>query len=205
MIGTRSPTRGAARARRRSKEVGAERQLAWWRLLQGAVACGPPACHGVCVFVCVLTRVGASCVGRPICVCAVLAPLRRVNTYKTTARKEKAKKKTGIRATEGGGGLSKGGRGGLEGFFCPVCHCRRVVCAVLRRRWFFNKTTKANKSKRNRQAAPRSFGAPPPCFRSSLALKITMWPAGHQTHLNCSGHFQGAPRGSLGPQETTKR
>ena len=33
----------------------------------------------------------------------------------------------------------------------------------------------------------------------------TMWPGGHQTHLNCSGHFQGAPRGSLGPQETTKR
>ena len=33
----------------------------------------------------------------------------------------------------------------------------------------------------------------------------TMWPAGQQTHFNCSGHFQGAPRGSLGPQETTKR
>ena len=30
---------------------------------------------------CVYSRVGASCVGRPICVCAVLAPLRRVNTY----------------------------------------------------------------------------------------------------------------------------
>ena len=27
----------------------------------------------------VVPRVGASCVGRPICVCAVLAPLRRVN------------------------------------------------------------------------------------------------------------------------------
>ena len=27
------------------------------------------------------SRVGASCVGRPICVCAVLAPLRRVNIY----------------------------------------------------------------------------------------------------------------------------
>ena len=27
----------------------------------------------------VYSRVGASCVGRPICVCAVLAPLRRVN------------------------------------------------------------------------------------------------------------------------------
>jgi hypothetical protein len=35
----------------------------------------------VCVSVCfcVFSRVGASCVGRPICVCAVWAPLRRVN------------------------------------------------------------------------------------------------------------------------------
>jgi hypothetical protein len=30
---------------------------------------------------CVYSRVGASYVGRPICVCAVSAPLRRVNTY----------------------------------------------------------------------------------------------------------------------------
>ena len=35
----------------------------------------------VCVFLCVYSRVGASYVGRPICVCAVSAPLRRVNTY----------------------------------------------------------------------------------------------------------------------------
>jgi len=37
----------------------------------------------VCVSVCVgvFSRVGASCVGRPTCVCAVWAPLRRVNTY----------------------------------------------------------------------------------------------------------------------------
>ena len=35
----------------------------------------------VCVCLCVFSRVGASCVGRPICVCAVWAPLRRVNTY----------------------------------------------------------------------------------------------------------------------------
>ena len=35
----------------------------------------------VCVFVCVYSRValGASYVGRPICVCAVSAPLRLVN------------------------------------------------------------------------------------------------------------------------------
>ena len=33
----------------------------------------------------------------------------------------------------------------------------------------------------------------------------TMRPGRRQTHFNCSGHFQGAPRGSLGPQETTKR
>jgi hypothetical protein len=35
----------------------------------------------VCVCLCVYSRVGASYVGRPICVCAVSAPLRRVNTY----------------------------------------------------------------------------------------------------------------------------
>ena len=42
-----------------------------------------PRCAFVCVCVClcVYSRVGASCVGRPICMCAVLAPLRRVNTY----------------------------------------------------------------------------------------------------------------------------
>merc|ERR1712194_703965 len=42
---------------------------------------GPLRCAFVCVCVClcVYSRVGASCVGRPICVCAVLAPLRRVN------------------------------------------------------------------------------------------------------------------------------
>ena len=34
----------------------------------------------VCVCLCVYSRVGASCVGRPTCVCAVWAPLRRVNT-----------------------------------------------------------------------------------------------------------------------------
>ena len=33
----------------------------------------------VCLFV--FSRVGASCVGRPTCVCAVWAPLRRVNKY----------------------------------------------------------------------------------------------------------------------------
>ena len=32
----------------------------------------------VCVCLCVYSRVGASCVGRPTCVCAVWAPLRRV-------------------------------------------------------------------------------------------------------------------------------
>ena len=35
----------------------------------------------VCVCLCVYSRVGASYVGRPICVCAVSAPLRRVNIY----------------------------------------------------------------------------------------------------------------------------
>ena len=35
----------------------------------------------VCVCLCVYSRVGASYVGRPICVCAVSVPLRRVNTY----------------------------------------------------------------------------------------------------------------------------
>ena len=29
--------------------------------------------------------------------------------------------------------------------------------------------------------------------------------AGQQIHFNCSGHFQRPPRGSLGPQETTKQ
>ena len=44
-------------------------------------------CVFVCVCVCTLdkglwsSRVGASCVGRPTYVCAVWAPLRRVNTY----------------------------------------------------------------------------------------------------------------------------
>ena len=33
----------------------------------------------------------------------------------------------------------------------------------------------------------------------------TMRPAGQQTHFNCYGHFQSPPRGSLGPQETTKQ
>ena len=33
----------------------------------------------VSVWLCVFSRVGASCVGRPTCVCAVWAPLRRVN------------------------------------------------------------------------------------------------------------------------------
>ena len=33
----------------------------------------------------------------------------------------------------------------------------------------------------------------------------TMRPAGQQTHYNYSGHFQSPPRGSLGPQETTKQ
>ena len=32
-----------------------------------------------------------------------------------------------------------------------------------------------------------------------------MRPAGQQTHYNYSGHFQSPPRGSLGPQETTKQ
>ena len=42
-----------------------------------------PRCVFVCVCVCwcVYSRVGASYVGRPICVCAVSAPLRRVNTH----------------------------------------------------------------------------------------------------------------------------
>jgi len=40
----------------------------------------------VCVCLCVYSRVGASYVGRPICVCAVSAPLRRVNTYKAPHR-----------------------------------------------------------------------------------------------------------------------
>ena len=37
-----------------------------------------PVNKGLCVF----SRVGASCVGRPICVCAVWAPLRRVNIHR---------------------------------------------------------------------------------------------------------------------------
>ena len=35
----------------------------------------------VCVCLCVFSLVGASCVGRQICVCAAWAPLRRVNRY----------------------------------------------------------------------------------------------------------------------------
>ena len=47
-----------------------------------------PGCAFVCVCVCLCahSRVGASCVGRPICVCAVLAPLRRVNKDKPRVR-----------------------------------------------------------------------------------------------------------------------
>ena len=46
------------------------------------VLCRAPRCVFVCVCVClcVYSRVGASCVGRRMCVCVVSAPLRRVNT-----------------------------------------------------------------------------------------------------------------------------
>ena len=46
---------------------------------RGYIFCRAALC--VCLCLCVYSRVGASCVGRPICVCAVLAPLRRVNKY----------------------------------------------------------------------------------------------------------------------------
>ena len=44
----------------------------------------------LCVCLCsrVYSRVGASCVGRPTCVCAVWAPLRRVNRYWASTRVE---------------------------------------------------------------------------------------------------------------------
>ena len=32
-----------------------------------------------------------------------------------------------------------------------------------------------------------------------------LWPADQQNAFNCCGHFQKPPRGSLGPQETTKQ
>ena len=38
-----------------------------------------------------------------------------------------------------------------------------------------------------------------------VRFACTMWPGRQQNAFNCCGHFQGAPRGSLGPQETTKR
>ena len=42
-------------------------------------------------------------------------------------------------------------------------------------------------------------------YHTTAAVVSTMWPAGQQNAVNCSGHFQGAPCGSLGPQETTKK
>ena len=36
----------------------------------------------VCVTLCAYSRVGASCVGRPNCVCDVWAPFRRVQIHK---------------------------------------------------------------------------------------------------------------------------
>ena len=43
-----------------------------------------PAClprgHKLSLVFCVYSRVGASCVARPTCVCAVWAPIRRINT-----------------------------------------------------------------------------------------------------------------------------
>ena len=36
-------------------------------------------------------------------------------------------------------------------------------------------------------------------------LPTTLGPGRQQTGFNCSGHFQRPPRGSLGPQETTKQ
>ena len=46
-------------------------------------------CVFVCVCVClrVFSRVGASCVGGPICVCAVWAPLRRVKRSSPAAQR----------------------------------------------------------------------------------------------------------------------
>ena len=35
----------------------------------------------LCIYLSIYLYLGASFVGRPICVCAVLAPLRRVNKY----------------------------------------------------------------------------------------------------------------------------
>ena len=40
----------------------------------------------MCVCLCAYSRVGTSCVGRPTCVCAVWAPLRRVNTKRPATR-----------------------------------------------------------------------------------------------------------------------
>jgi hypothetical protein len=51
------------------------------RTLSGHVVC--LSCLCLCVFVCVLSSRCLVCtVGRPICVCAVSAPLRRVNIFK---------------------------------------------------------------------------------------------------------------------------
>ena len=46
--------------------------------------------------------------------------------------------------------------------FCPVSHCRRVVCAVLRYRWFFNKL--------QRKRPWRAVALPPRDARAPRAL-----------------------------------
>ena len=56
---------------------------------------GPRCAFVLCL--CVYSRVGASCVGRPICVCAVLAPLRRVIKHTTWVRAASAS--TGLRSS----------------------------------------------------------------------------------------------------------
>ena len=81
----------------------------------------------VCVCLCVYSRVGASYVGRPICVCAVSAPLRRVNNIhtihrcfltlrgrQTTSQIREIRSEIAAAAADAAGG-GEGGGGGKQG------------------------------------------------------------------------------------------
>ena len=96
-----------------------------------------------------------------------------------------------------------------------ISHAQRARRSMLlkwlsiSRRVFLPSLFLSQQTTRIRRAALREARAtaaqPPPTLTLRAAPAATMRPSGHQTHFNCSGHFQDAPRGSLGPQETTKR
>ena len=72
----------------------------------------------VSVWLCVFSRVGASCVGRSTCVCAVWAPLRRVNKYNSWST---------ARAQRSGVSVHCCGR------FCDLCPCRGTLIELCAR------------------------------------------------------------------------